>query len=171
VSWQAGDEHAFDLAAFTIDWDAQVVICPMGKPSRYWGPARGPRGKPFIQVQFRKGDCLARSARSRCTRSQSAPRGLRLLPKEQHRALEAARQRRTTEEFQEKYASRAGIEGTIAQAVDKLDMRRSRYRGLAKTHLQHLMTASALHLRHALDWLANKPRSQTRVSHFTALTA
>jgi transposase len=38
-SWQAHDEHAFDMSQFHIDWDQEVVTCPHGKQSRYWKPA------------------------------------------------------------------------------------------------------------------------------------
>jgi hypothetical protein len=34
TSWQAGDDTAFDLTRFVIDWDAHHVVCPQGKVSR-----------------------------------------------------------------------------------------------------------------------------------------
>jgi transposase len=94
---------------------------------------------------------------------------LTLQPKEQQLALQAARQRQATSEFKEAYSIRSGIEGTIGQAADKLDMRRSRYRGLAKTHFQHLITAAAINVRRVIAWLIGIPRSTTRLSHFAAL--
>jgi transposase len=48
-------------------------------------------------------------------------------------------------------------------------MRRSRYAGEAKTHLQHLATAAALNVLRIGDWLAQKPREQTRSSAFARL--
>jgi hypothetical protein len=39
---------------------------------------------------------------------------------------------RKTDTFKKQYASRAGIEGTISQGVRSMDLRRSRYIGLAK---------------------------------------
>jgi IS5 family transposase len=44
------------------------------------------------------------------------------------------------------YRQRAGIEGTISAGVRVLHLRRSRYIGLAKTHLQHVLTAAAMNL-------------------------
>lgn len=169
VRWQAHDEQAFDMTCFQIDWDQKKVTCPMGKTSTCWYPDHGPRGKPTIQVHFGNRDCRECEARARCTRSKSAPRGLTLQPKEQHLALQAARERQKTSEFREAYAVRSGIEGTIGQAVDKLAMRRSRYRGLAKTHFQHLATAAALNIQRILNWLTDKPRSVAYTSHFAAL--
>jgi transposase len=72
-------------------------------------------------------------------------------------ALQKTRQREKTSVFKEQYALRAGVEGTISQAVDKLGMRRSRYRGIAKTHLQHVMTAAAMNLMRVMAWLSEKP--------------
>jgi transposase len=169
VSWQSQDPQAFDITQFHIDWDAEVVTCPMGQTSRCWYPDHGPRGKPTIQIHFGKQDCLACASRARCTKSSATPRGLTLQPKEQQLALQAARHRQTTPEFKETYALRAGIEGTIGQATDKLEMRRSRYRGLAKTHFQHVATAAAINIKRVLAWLADVPRSKTRMSHFAAL--
>lgn len=169
VSWQARDEDAFAITQFTIDWENEVVFCPMGKPSRYWGSAKGPRGQPTIQVQFKHSDCSDCAARARCTRSKSSSRGLTLQPRKRQLALQAAREREKTQVFKEQYARRAGVEGSISQAVDKLDMRRSRYRGIAKTHLQHVMTASAMNLMRVMAWLSGKPRSKTRVAPFAAL--
>lgn len=142
-SWQALTEGAFALDQFAIDWEQEVVQCPQGKPSRFWHPAKGPSGKPTIQVHFDKHDCAACEARPQCTRSQVGPRELTLHPKPQHLALEAARARQETDAFKKEYARRAGVEGTISEAVFARDMRRTRYRGQAKVHLEHLATASA----------------------------
>ncbi len=168
-SWQARDKDAFDLTHFQIDWDKQIITCPMGKTSSNWGPGRGPRGKATIQVQFRKKDCFVCEARERCTHSKTAARCLTLHPKDQQLAVQAARERQQTESFRAQYAIRSGIEGTIGQAADKLGMRRSRYRGVTKTHLHHVLTAAAINIKRILDWLAGSHRSQTRLSHFAAL--
>ncbi len=170
VHWQSQDEQAFDITQFQIDWVQQKVTCPMGKTSSSWyADSKGPRGKRVIQAHFAKRDCRICEARQRCTRSATASRSVTFHPKEQHLALQAARERQRTPEFQAVYALRSGIEGTIGQTADKLAMRRSRYRGLAKTHLQHLMTAAAVNLKRMLDWLDEKPRSVAYKSHFAAL--
>jgi len=38
------------------------------------------------------------------------------------------------------------IEGTISQGVHVCDLRHARYRGLIKTHLQHVFTAIAINV-------------------------
>jgi hypothetical protein len=60
-----------------------------------------------------------------------------LRPKEQYLALQTARERQTTEAFRERYHIRAGIEGTLSQGIAVSGMRRTRYIGQAKTHLQN----------------------------------
>ncbi|MGO8946062.1 MAG: transposase [Ktedonobacterales bacterium] len=66
---------------------------------------------------------------------------------------------------------RAGIEGTLSQGVRRSKLRRSRYIGLARTHLQHLLAATALNLVRAVAWLVKTPRATTRPSRFAALLA
>ena len=168
-SWQARDEKAFDQIQFEIDWENEAVTCPNDKQSRYWKPATGPRGKPTIQVHFDKKDCAACTVRTQCTRSRHGPRELTLHPQAQHIALQAARERQKTEAFQETYAGRAGVEGTVSQAVFALDMRRTRYRGLAKTHFQHIATAAAINLQRFTNWVLDRPRSETYKSPFARL--
>lgn len=41
---------------------------------------------------------------------------------------------------------RAEIEAIISQGVQAFDLRRSRYFGFAKTHLQHIATAAAMNV-------------------------
>jgi hypothetical protein len=50
-------------------------------------------------------------------------------------------------------------------------LRRSRYRGLAKAHLQHVATAAAIDLGRLSDWFRATPRAATRTSRFAALAA
>lgn len=56
--------------------------------------------------------------------------------------LQAARARQETADFKQQYKKRAGVEGTISQGTRAFNLRRSRYWGLAKTHLQHLAIAA-----------------------------
>jgi transposase len=80
-----------------------------------------------------------------------------------------ARKTQRSETFQQKYALRAGIEATISQWVRAFDLRRSRYLGMPKTHLQHLGIAAAINLVRLLAWLDGDLPSPTRVSAFERL--
>ncbi len=169
VSWQARTEDAYDTSHFRIDWDHFQVTCPQGKVSHYWAFKTGSDDNPVIEVNFRKQDCLPCPARALCTHSQNAPRLLAILPKELFVPLQAARQRQTTPEFKALYAKRAGIEGTLSQAVNTQDLRHARYIGLAKTHLQAVATAVALNFKRLVAWLNGEPLAPTRRSPFAAL--
>lgn len=171
-SWQALDENAFDSSRFAIDWEAQSVTCPSGKQSRFWKSAEGRRGKRTIQVQFDKSDCVACADRVRCTRGKKKEgRQLTLQPQAQYLAVQAARKNQKTAAFQKEYALRSGVEGAISQVVFALGMRRTRYRGLDKTHLQGVATAAAANLIRIINWLWEIPCSQTPKSRFAQLAS
>ncbi|MFI8456957.1 transposase [Kitasatospora sp. NPDC085464] len=48
--------------------------------------------------------------------------------------------------MQAKDALRAGVEGTISQALDVTGPRQARYRGLPKVSLQHAFSATAINI-------------------------
>jgi transposase len=87
----------------------------------------------------------------------------------QFEALHATRAWYASEEGQQRYKRRAGIEGTLSQGVRSFGLRWARYRGLAKTHLQHVATAAAMNVDRIVAWLNERPRAQTRTSRFAAL--
>ncbi len=83
--------------------------------------------------------------------------------------MKQRREQEATKEFKQVYAKRAGIEGTISQGVRVMGLRRSRYIGQEKTHLQHIATAAALNIVRSLAWFNGVPRAQTRRSAFARL--
>jgi transposase len=96
---------------------------------------------------------------------------LTIRPEAQFRALQQARERQTTEAYATEYAKRAGVEGTLSQAVRAVGLRRALYVGQVKTHLQHILTATAINLVRVTSWLAELPRGKTRRSSFVKLMA
>ncbi len=168
MSWQARANDGFGTAYFVVDWEAQRATCPRGNVSTIWKPARNSAGHDVINIRFAHADCSVCPVRERCVQSPR-PRALMIRPREQHEALQTARQRQTTDEFKAQYATRAGIEGTISQGVHRCDLRRSRYIGLAKTRLLHLLIATALNFVRTAAWLADIPIAQTRRSPFATL--
>jgi transposase len=168
-SWQAKSDEAYDHTKFRIDWQTMQATCPEGKVSVSCRKGRTRAGERNIHFHFDFEDCTNCGARSRCTRATKDGRQLCVFPQEQYEILEEARQRQRTEEFKSIYQARAGVEGTIAQAVSSQGVRRARYRGLARTHLQHLATAAAINLSRAADWLCGHRPETTRVTPFVAL--
>ncbi|MGA6160671.1 transposase [Stenotrophomonas sp. NPDC087984] len=70
---------------------------------------------------------------------------------------------------QQRYAIRAGIEATLSQNIRTCGLRRSRYRGLARTHVQHVLTALACNLTRVADWIAEPTPTRHRSTRFNSL--
>jgi transposase len=79
-------------------------------------------------------------------------------------ALAAAWSREQTEKFKQEYAKRAGVEGVHAQGVRRMGLRRSRYIGEPRPHLQYVVTAAAMDICRLYDWLKGDS------THFTPLS-
>jgi transposase len=168
--WQASQQTGYDADHFLIDWAQQQATCPEGHTSSSWTPAKDLRKNEVIKIKFSTIDCQVCPARSLCTQSsRHTRRTVTIRPEEQYQALKQRRAQENTKEFQQSYAKRAGIEGTISQGVRTMGLRRSRYIGQEKTHLQHLATAAALNLVRCLAWERGVPRAQTRRSSFARL--
>ena len=169
TSWHTRLEGAYTLEQFKVDWDQQHVHCPQGKVSRSWKKKTLASGGEAIRVRFATADCGVCASRALCTRAKKPPRVLQLPQREQYEALRAARAWAASAQGKHLYARRAGIEGTLSQGVRASGLRRSRYRGLAKTHVQHVATAVAINVDRIVAWLDNRPQAQTRTSRFAAL--
>jgi len=168
-SWQAREGEGFAKAAFLVDWERRVVTCPAGKRSISWLPDTYPKNGMVFEARFARKDCTPCPLRARCTRARLEPRIIGLQAREHYEALHAARHRQTTPEFRARYAPRAGIEATHEQAVRRCGLRHARYLGLAKTHLQHIVTAVAINLVRLGEWWAGRAKAPTRRSRFAAL--
>jgi transposase len=156
-SRQQRDGQGYDLHAFVIDWEAQQAQCPQGQRSVKWTPGHSQTGEAVLRIRFDRAPWRACPTRQACTSSPEAPRQLTVKPQAYHEALQAARQRQETPEFKALYALRAGVESTLSQAVRRFDLRRSRYIGLARTHLQQVLTATAMNVVRVSAWLRGKP--------------
>jgi transposase len=170
-SWQARAGAGFDKAHFLVDWDQQVVTCPQGKQSISWLPNTYPKNGMTWEVRFARKDCTPCPSRAHCTRAKQEPRLIGLQAREQYEALQDTRKRQTTMAFHQQYAPRAGIESAHAQGIRRCGLRQARYIGLAKTHLQHLATATALNVVRLGEWWMGTPHAKTRRSPFAALKA
>ncbi|WP_226900530.1 transposase [Nonomuraea phyllanthi] len=107
------------------------MTCPTGATSLPWASEIDQGGTPVIRVRFSMRDCRNCPSRDLCTRGTKG-RPITLRPREEHEALQRARRRQSTDEWQQRYAHRAGIEGTIAQGVKGFGLRRSRYRSMMR---------------------------------------
>lgn len=162
---RAGD--GFDRTAFTVDWDIRQVTCPQGHTNTSWSQA-DQRGTDTIVVKFPARVCQQCPVKARCTTSDHG-RQLSLRPRQVQQALDDARTEQATPAWKARYAQRAGIEATIAQSVKVTDTRRARYRGLAKTRLEHVYKAVALNFIRLDAWYNGVPLNPAHTSHLSRL--
>ncbi|HET8681510.1 MAG TPA: IS1182 family transposase [Micromonosporaceae bacterium] len=160
----------FTPADFQIDWDAQTATCPAGVISK---PMRPDKRRGLVTFAFSIRDCRGCPIRDQCTLAKpNTPRTLTIHPQPVHEARTAAQAAQGSDHWRKAYHSRAGIEGTISQAVRGPDIRHARYRGLAKTHLQNVLTGMAINIGRLgayLDVSPTTPRRPTRI-HQLCLT-
>ncbi|MFI7136181.1 IS1182 family transposase [Nonomuraea sp. NPDC050153] len=167
-SSQARAAVGYDRSAFTIDWDAEQVICPQGRASSSWSRCTQ-RDTEAIVVKFSGEICRPCPVRSLCTSAKKGGRQLTIRSRPLQEALDQARVDQTSRDWQDKYKLRAGVEGTMRQAVAVTGVRRARYRGLAKVHLEHVFSAVALNLIRLDAWWNGNPLDRTRTSHLARL--
>ena len=165
---QARSHNGFGREAFTIDFDREQATCPQGAVSTMWNPARA-KGEDVIVVTFPASTCIPCPVRSQCTRSAQRRRQLTLRPRHLHEALQAARAEQATDDWNARYRTRAGIEGTISQAVTITGIRHARYTGIAKVHLEHVFAATAINLIRLDAWWTDTPVARTRTTHLARL--
>ncbi len=170
-SWQARLDDGLTKATFEVDWDRKVVTCPAGKESISLLPSTYTKNGTVFEARFATRDCFPCPLRRGCTRAKREPHIIGMHAREHFEALQGARKHQKTAAFRDKYAARAGVEGTHAQAIGRCGLRQCRYIGLAKTRLQHVLAAAAINLVRVAEWYAGTPVAKTRCSRFAALQA
>lgn len=158
----------YTTEAFAIDWDNNQVTCPQGKTSASWSPCTQ-RGTEAIVVRFDAADCAACPVREHCTTATRSGRQLTLRPRQVHQAVQQARAEQDSDQWAERYKIRAGVEGTMRQTTHVTGIRRARYRGLAKTRLEHAIAATAINLIRLDAWWTGHPLDRTRTTHLQRL--
>ncbi len=160
--WQSRNNPQFCAENFLFDWQQKKAICPAGKTSSSWSDAQTDTAKEVVKIKFSTKDCGVCSFRADCTKSKRVRRTLTILPEVQYESQRKIREREKTEEYRKEYRRRSGIEGTISQAVRGFGIRRSRYIGQAKTHLQQIVSATAINFVRVNNWLHEVPVAETR---------
>lgn len=154
--------------------EAEEVTCPEGNKSIYWS-LRVKGGKHQIKVRFSSMDCRVCPSKDLCIRSKAENkhrnpvRELTLVSRENHEALKLAREREKTPQYAQEYSYREGVEGTVSRAVRTCGLRRTRYRGLQKVHLGHIVIAAAMNFVRVGEWFSGTPRAPARLSPFVGL--
>lgn len=170
-SWQARAGAGFAKANFLFDWERQVATCPMGKQSYSWLPNIDATKVGSFQVRFSRADCSACPVRAQCTKAKLEPRILFLQSRAEHDVLQTARDNQLTEAFGVEYALRSGVESLMSQGMRAFDLRKARYIGCAKTHLQHVLIAVAINIVRLVAWWREARQTLPRTSAFARLAA
>jgi transposase len=168
-AWQARAGEGFSATDFHIDWVKEVAICPNGKQSQSWQEKINNRGKQEIKIKFSRSDCGSCPLLEKCSRTAEKRRSLTILVEKEYKALIAARARTKEEGYKQLYSLRAGSEASLSQAVRRSGMRRARYVGLIKTHLQNVLIATAINIVRLLDWLTEPSIGKVPRSAFAKL--
>ena len=143
--WQ--HETGYGVSAFQVDWQQQQVRCPQRNLSQNWCPGRHTHGQEVIRVSFSAVICHACPVKEFCTkREDHTGRIVTLSPQSVHEARSRRRTEQDTPAFQQRYALRAGIEGSLSEGIRSHGLRQARYRGQPKTQLQAKAIAAAINL-------------------------
>ena len=170
VSWQSKQPDAYDISRFKINWKTRQVTCPQGvKSTKKWTVHKDAWDNTVITIKFPRKACRECQFRHLCTRSKTNAREINLRPKDEHLAITKRRKQQETKKWLKQYNQRAGVEGTISQAVRGFGLRSARYIGLDKVHLKHILTATAMNMIRLFAWFQGVPLAQTRVSSFAQL--
>lgn len=168
---QAAKHPGFTKADFTIDWDTHTVTCPNGVDSPPW-KSTSSDGHPAISVLFPRVDCRACADRLACTgNADGKGRHLTLLAQPLQQIQIRVRAEQETQGWMHRFAIRAGCEATVSETVHAHGLRHCRYKGLAKTHVQHVLTAAGANVIRlfAYDPPDERPRPARRTSHLKRL--
>ena len=170
--WQ--HETGYGVSAFQVDWQQQQVRCPQGQLSQNWCPGRHNHGEEVIRVSFSAVTCQACPVKEFCTKREKLGRIVTLSPQPVHEARSRRRTEQSTPAFQQRYALRAGIEGSLSEGVRSYGLRHARYRGQSKTQLQAKAIAAAINLVRIRQMLQRtslglSPRPKRPLSPFARL--
>ncbi|WP_433382203.1 transposase [Streptosporangium sp. CA-115845] len=126
-------------------------------------------GGEAIVVTFPTALCRPCPVRTLCTTGKKDRCQITIRPQPIRQALDTARTEQAGTDWRDRYKLRAGVEGTVGQAVAACGIRRARYRGIKKVHLEHVFSAVALNLIRLDAWWNGHPLDRTRTSHLARL--
>ena len=151
------DNHGlFTADEFSMDYESKTATCPAGGISCSWHEIETGKHNGDIQISFGQ-QCQDCSLKEKCTKNRCG-RNLRLH--RNYALLKERREESKTEPFKEVMKRRPPVEGTISEMVRSHGLRRSRYRGLAKNHLQNLMIGTAVNLKRLVKVMSMSKNSQ-----------
>jgi len=140
---QLDNNGLFTADDFTIDYQNQTATCPAGKTSCCWKEITKGKHKGQVRISLGK-QCQDCPMKEKCTKNKV---GRRLRLHLHYDLLKERRKECQTDTFKKEMKTRPPVEGTISSLVRAHGIRRSRYRGILKTHLHNLLSSAALNLK------------------------
>jgi len=138
----------FGSDAFVVDIPNRQATCPVGKFNAECSRiTETKRQATYYYFAWAKADCATCPLKDQCLSKKNCQPFRTLQVGEKHMIAQERRNLCKTPEYQLRMHRRSGIEGTHSELSRGYGIRRSRYRGLEKTHLQMQFTAAACNLR------------------------
>lgn len=165
-AWQSKEQSGFTRDDFSIDFDQRQVTCPNGETSHIW--LEPPAMAPYTVARFHPHQCNPCPDRSARTRGTAA-RTVNFLPRPLHELQARNRTDQQDPQWKRLYATRSGVEGTICEFINGHHARRSRYHGIRKTHVQHVLTGIAINIERLASRTTqhpHRPRSPTTFQQY-----
>ncbi|MFE3200183.1 transposase [Embleya sp. NPDC059237] len=125
-----------------------TVPAPCTRPRRRVRPSAGPHRPRAHRRPCRRRAHAESSCSARTSTGNTGGRGrhLTLMPRPLHEIQSRVRRDQQAPERRRRYAMRAGCEATVSETVRAHGMRNCRYRGIAKTHVQHVLAAAGTNI-------------------------
>jgi hypothetical protein len=166
---KGADAQQIDKGAFDVDVKGErPARCPAGCDAIAETVEAG-TGK--ARLTFAPGDCEACPLADRCPARRKKD-GTRVLKTTLHDSVLARRRRhQQTEAFRERYAIRAGVEGTNSELKRKHGMGRLRVRGAKRVRLAVRLKALACNVKRMVGYLVDAPRAAARAEAVAAPAA
>ena len=136
----------FNVEDFEIDVENRQATCPQGHTNSQCSRLEvAATGEVDYRFEFSRKDCRGCPLKGKCLGGNQKHRTVTVG--ENHTHLQRRRKEQKTEVFKEDMKHRNGIEATISELVRGHGLRRTRYRGLAKTSLHCLMCGAACNIK------------------------
>ncbi len=135
----------YPVDQFDVDVEKKKAVCPQGKISSQCSLIHGHDQIGGVYLRFEwAGQCDGCPVRKECTKSKAGRRIV--MVGIHHDLLQERRREMPTDEFQDRMKQRNAIEGTISE-LTRNGLRRTRYRGLAKTRLANYFIGAACNIK------------------------
>jgi transposase len=153
---ELNNKGLFTADDFTVDYQTMTAICPAGCTSISWKKRESDNHNGDAQIRFCS-QCNHCLLKEKCTKSK---RGRRLRLNLHYPMLKKRRQESKTGTFKKLMKRRPPVEGTISEMVRVHGLRRSRYRGMMKTHFHGLMVGTAVNLKRLVKAISLSKNNQ-----------